>query len=103
MTRVVMSGFSEALTEYLRPIAGELSERSQERLERGHVMRILDSNDKHDIAALRDAPRLEVRSRSICLTSGLTTLSAVVHRRGQQGIVQSYSEYPSPSRHSARV
>ncbi|SPQ94733.1 histidine--tRNA ligase [Plasmodiophora brassicae] len=53
------SSFSEALTEYLRPIAGELSERSQERLERGHVMRILDSNDKHDIAALRDAPRLE--------------------------------------------
>ena len=47
-----------ALVDYFRAVKGELSEDSQERLER-NPLRILDSKDPRDAAFLADAPRID--------------------------------------------
>ena len=47
-----------ALIEYFRAVKGELSEDSQERLEK-NPLRILDSKDPRDKAFLADAPRID--------------------------------------------
>jgi histidyl-tRNA synthetase len=47
-----------ALIEYFRAVAGELSEESQERLEK-NPLRILDSKDPRDKPFLADAPKID--------------------------------------------
>ena len=47
-----------ALVEYFRAVKGELSEDSQDRLER-NPLRILDSKDPRDKAFVADAPRID--------------------------------------------
>jgi histidyl-tRNA synthetase len=47
-----------ALVEYFRAVKGELSEDSQDRLER-NPLRILDSKDPRDKAFLADAPKID--------------------------------------------
>jgi histidyl-tRNA synthetase len=47
-----------ALVEYFRAVAGELSEESQERLEK-NPLRILDSKDPRDKPFLADAPKID--------------------------------------------
>ena len=47
-----------ALVEYFRAVKGELSEDSQERLEK-NPLRILDSKDRRDQAFLADAPKID--------------------------------------------
>jgi histidyl-tRNA synthetase len=47
-----------ALVEYFRAVRGELSEDSQERLEK-NPLRILDSKDPRDHAFLADAPKID--------------------------------------------
>ena len=47
-----------ALVEYFRAVKGELSEDSQERLEK-NPLRILDSKDPRDKAFLGDAPKID--------------------------------------------
>jgi histidyl-tRNA synthetase len=47
-----------ALIEYFRAVAGELSEESQERLEK-NPLRILDSKDARDKPFLADAPKID--------------------------------------------
>lgn len=49
--------YRDALQEYLRPYADELSETSQERLER-NPLRILDTKIEHEQEILQDAPRI---------------------------------------------
>jgi histidyl-tRNA synthetase len=47
-----------ALVEYFRSVQGELSEDSQERLEK-NPLRILDSKDRRDQAFVADAPKID--------------------------------------------
>lgn len=47
-----------ALVEYFRAVRGDLSEDSQERLEK-NPLRILDSKDPRDIAFVADAPKID--------------------------------------------
>ena len=47
-----------ALTAHLHERRSDLSPTSQSRLDAGHVLRILDSNDEGDRAALKGAPKL---------------------------------------------
>lgn len=65
-----------ALVEYFRAVKGELSEESQERLEK-NPLRILDSKDPRDKPFLADAPKIdaflseEARAFFAAVTSGL--------------------------------
>lgn len=65
-----------ALIEYFRAVKGELSEESQERLEK-NPLRILDSKDARDKPFLADAPKIdaflsdEARDFFAAVTSGL--------------------------------
>ncbi len=65
-----------ALVEHFRGVRGELSEDSQERLEK-NPLRILDSKDPHDRAFVADAPRIdtflssEAQDFFAAVTSGL--------------------------------
>ncbi|MFL0355420.1 histidine--tRNA ligase [Erythrobacter sp. GH1-10] len=65
-----------ALVEYFRAVQGELSEDSQERLEK-NPLRILDSKDRRDRQFVADAPRIddflteEARAFFESVTSGL--------------------------------
>ena len=65
-----------ALVEYFRAVKGELSEDSQERLEK-NPLRILDSKDRRDRAFVADAPKIdaylsdEARAFFDAVTSGL--------------------------------
>jgi histidyl-tRNA synthetase len=67
-----------ALVEYFRAVKGELSEDSQERLER-NPLRILDSKDPRDKAFLGDAPKIDDYLSDVAqeffgkVTSGLDT------------------------------
>ena len=51
-------GWRAALVEYFRAVRGELSEDSQDRLER-NPLRILDSKDPRDQAFVADAPKID--------------------------------------------
>ncbi|CAK4585711.1 unnamed protein product [Aphanomyces euteiches] len=72
--------YREKLTQFLEPIKLDLSRDSQERFERGSVLRILDSKDARDRELLQEAPRLmgsltdSSRSRFDVVMNGLAAL-----------------------------
>lgn len=51
--------YRNVLEEYLKKHRSSLSRLSQTRLERGSVLRVLDSKEQEDIAIVQDAPSLE--------------------------------------------
>eukprot|EP00002_Diphylleia_rotans_P002363 TRINITY_DN11502_c0_g1_i2.p1 TRINITY_DN11502_c0_g1~~TRINITY_DN11502_c0_g1_i2.p1 ORF type:complete len:449 (+),score=77.78 TRINITY_DN11502_c0_g1_i2:73-1419(+) len=57
--QISRQNFKTALEAFLKPISSSLSKDSQMRLERGSVLRILDSKDEGDRMILAKAPRLQ--------------------------------------------
>jgi histidyl-tRNA synthetase len=76
-----------ALIEYFRAVKGELSEDSQERLEK-NPLRILDSKDPRDKVFVADAPRIddflnsEAQDFFAAVTSGLDAAGVAWERNG---------------------
>ncbi|MEP3052356.1 MAG: histidine--tRNA ligase [Erythrobacter sp.] len=89
-----------ALIEYFRAVDGQLSEDSQERLEK-NPLRILDSKDRRDLPFLADAPKIddflsdEARAFFKAVTDGLD--AAGVKWKRAEGLVRGLDYY----RHTA--